>query len=89
MKVETIDKYYIEYGDVEYPCVEVMVSEGADGITDSYVVTLADIGLWSAMEDDYNNGVKKAVTIDNRIYYYCDSGVIEKCSDFGEIIKNV
>ena len=84
----TMEKGVIIYNGVEYPTIDIEWSKVSDVHSDE-MVTIADIELWYAMKDDYDNDVKKAVAIDNRIYYYCDSGFVASNPTEEEIIEEL
>lgn len=52
-------------------------------------VQVADIELWSAIKDDYENGVYEAKEIDDAIYFYCDSGFIASEPTDDEIVAKL
>ena len=56
-------------------------------IESNELVTIADYELWAAIEDDYEDGDKEAVWIDNNVYFYCDSGFIASNPTESEVIE--
>ena len=81
-----MERSSINYKGVDYPTVEIALSKVSD-IDSEALVTIADYELWAAIEDDYENGVKEAVCIDNNVYYYCDSGFIASNPTESEVIE--
>lgn len=87
----------IFYKGVEYPVIEIarnlIDSEWANSDT-SFIsdystdinFIIADIELWYAIEEDYENDKSTAVEIDNSIYYYCDSGFVASKPSEKEVI---
>lgn len=65
-------KYFEEWNGKKFPVREVMLPEELGG----YNANVADIDLWFAIEEDYNNGNADANAIDNSIYYYFNIGII-------------
>ena len=80
----------ITYKGVEYPVIEIarnlIDSEWKDA-NSSVTYILADIELWFALEEDYENADSMAVDIDNSIFYYCDSGFVASEPTEEEVIK--
>jgi len=68
-----MNKYFEEWDGKKFPVREVMFKVCDDTET---VVKVADIDLWDAIEEDYNNGNSEAHALDNDIYFYCDYGFI-------------
>ena len=68
-----MEKYYEEWDGKKFPVVEVMF-EVCDGM--ETMVKVADVDLWDAIEEDYNNGNSDAHALDDDIYFYCDYGFI-------------
>ena len=81
-----MERSFIEYNGVKYPTIEIALSKVSD-IESDEIVTIADYELWSAIEDDYEEGVKDAVWLDDKIYYYCDSGFIASNPTEDEVIE--
>ena len=75
---------------VEYPVIEIarnlIDSEWKDA-NSSFTYILADIELWFALEEDYENADSMAVDIDNSIFYYCDNGFVASEPTEEEVIK--
>lgn len=90
-----MERSYIEYKDKRYPTVEISANKIDPFYKDEpdYVThQIADVELWNAIKDDSEKSVRKAVEIDNDIFYYCDSGFIASKPTEGEVIhyfKNV
>ena len=80
----------ITYKGVEYPVIEIarnlIDSEWKDA-NSSVTYILADIELWFALEEDYENADSMAVDIDNSIFYYCDNGFVASEPTEEEVIK--
>lgn len=70
-----MERSNINYKGIDYPIIEISLSKVSD-IESDEIVTIADCELWMAIEDDYYNGDKEAVWLDDKIYFYCDSGFI-------------
>ena len=68
-----MNKYFEEWDGKKFPVREVMF-EVCDGM--ETVVKVADVDLWDAIEEDYNNGNSDAHALDDDIYFYCDYGFI-------------
>ena len=68
-----MEKYYEEWDGKKFPVREVMF-EVCDGM--ETIVKVADVDLWDAIEEDYNNGNSDAHALDDDIYFYCDYGFI-------------
>ena len=51
------------------------------------LVTIAEYELGAKIEDDYEDGDKEAVWIDNNVYFYCDSGFIASNPTESEVIE--
>ena len=81
-----MEKSYIEYKGERYPTIEISLNKISDIESEERVV-LADIELFFAIEEDYENDVYEAVDIDNSVYYYCDSGFVESCPSESEVIE--
>lgn len=77
-----MEKYFEEWNGKKFPVREVMLPEELGG----YKANVADVDLWDAIEDDYNNGNSEANALDNDIYFYCDYGFIESNPTDEEII---
>ena len=76
----------INYKGIDYPTIEIAVSK-VSNIESNELVTIADYELWAAIEDDYEDGDKEAVWIDNNVYFYCDSGFIASNPTESEVIE--
>lgn len=81
-----MERSFIEYNGVKYPTIEIALSKVSD-IESNELVTITDYELWAAIEDDYEDGDKEAVWIDNNVYFYCDSGFIASNPTESEIIE--
>ena len=68
-----MNEYFEEWDGKKFPVREVMF-EVCDGM--ETVVKVADVDLWDAIEEDYNNGNSDAHALDDDIYFYCDYGFI-------------
>ena len=76
----------INYTGIDYPTIEIALSK-VSNIESNELVTIADYELWAAIEDDYEDGDKEAVWIDNNVYFYCDSGFIASNPTESEVIE--
>ena len=75
-------KYYIEYRGNKYPYVELSYGKLFNDDTNlNYFVKVADVSLWDAIEEEYNNNDMVANDIDNDIFFYCDYGYIDNCTE--------
>lgn len=81
-----MERSNINYKGIDYPTIEIPLSKVSD-IESDEIVTIADCELWVAIEDDYYNGDKEAVWLDNKIYFYCDSGFIASNPTESEVIE--
>ena len=81
-----MEKFYIEYNGKSYPYVELAYNKIYDDEISSHMVKIADVSLWDAIEDDYNNGKREAEEIDGEIFFYCDYGFIDNCNE-GELLE--
>lgn len=77
-------KYFEEWDGKKFPVREVMFNVCDDMET---VVNVADVDLWDAIEEDYNNGNSEAHALDNDIYFYCDYGFIASDPTDEEIVE--
>ena len=77
-----MEKYFEEWNGKKFPVREVMLPQALGG----FVAKVADFELWNAIEDAYYDGDKTANSIDNDIFYYCDSGFIASDPTDDEII---
>ena len=83
-----MEKYFEEWNGKKFPVRKIQLPEELGG----YEANVADVDLWNAIEEDFNNGDSEAHAIDNDLFYYCDSGFI--ASDptdeeiIGHLIKN-
>lgn len=77
-------KYFEEWDGKKFPVRTVVfpIQEGFDT-----PINVADIDLWDAIEEDYDNGNSEAHALDNDIYYYCDYGFIESDPTDEEIVE--
>lgn len=80
-----MERSKINYKGVDYPTIEIQLSKVSD-IKSDEIVILADYELWAAIEDDYRDGDKVAVWIENDVYFYCDSGFIASNPTESEVI---
>jgi len=78
-----MEKYFEEWNGKKFPVVEVMFNVCEDMDT---IVKVADVDLWDAIEEDYNNGNSDAHALDNDIYFYCDYGFIASNPTDKEIV---
>ena len=83
-----MEKYFEEWNGKKFPVrvirlPEELLPEELVG----YDAYFADIDLWDAIEEDYNNGNKEAIEIDNDIYFYLDSGFIASDPTDEEIVE--
>ena len=62
-----MERSFIEYNGVKYPTIEIALSKVSD-IESDEIVTIADYELWAAIEDNYEDGDKDAVLVEN--YHY-------------------
>ena len=81
-----MERSNINYKGIDYPTIEIPLSKVSD-IESDEIVTIADCELWAAIEDDYYNGDKEAVWLDDKIYFYCDSGFIASNPTESEVIE--
>lgn len=79
-----MNKYFEEWDGKKFPVREVMF-EVCDGM--KIMVNVADVDLWDAIEEDYNNGNSDAHALDNDIYFYCDYGFIASNPTDEEIVE--
>ena len=80
----------ITYKGVEYPVIEIarnLIDSEYKTADSSVTYILADIELWFALEEDYENADSMAVDIDNSIFYYCDNGFVASEPTKEEVIK--
>ena len=80
----------ITYKGVEYPVIEIarnLIDREWENADSSFTYLIADIELWFALEEDYENGDSLAIGIDNSIFYYCDSGFVASEPTEEEVIK--
>ena len=81
-----MERSKINYKGIDYPTIEIALSK-VSNIESNELVTIADYELWAAIEDDYEDGVKEALWIDNDVYFYCDSGFIASNPTESEVIE--
>ena len=81
-----MERSKISYKGIDYPTIEIALSK-VSNIESNELVTIADYELWAAIEDDYEDGDKEAVWIDNNVYFYCDSGFIASNPTESEVIE--
>lgn len=81
-----MERSNINYKGIDYPTIEIPLSKVSD-IESDEIVTIADCELWVAIEDDYYNCDKEAVWLDDKIYFYCDSGFIASNPTESEVIE--
>ena len=81
-----MERSKINYKGIDYPTIEIALSK-VSNIESNELVTIADYELWAAIEDDYEDGDKEAVWIDNNVYFYCDSGFIASNATESEVIE--
>lgn len=79
-----MNKYFEEWNGKKFPVREVMFNVCDDTKTS---VNVADIDLWDAIEEDYNNGNSEAHALDNDIYFYCEYGFIASDPTDEEIVN--
>lgn len=80
----------ITYKGVDYPVIEIarnLIDSEWENADSSFTYLIADIELWFALEEDYENGDTMATGIDNSIFYYCDSGFVASEPTEEEVIK--
>lgn len=78
-----MNKYYEEWNGKKFPVREVMLPEELGG----FVTNVATGELWNAIECAYDANDKKAINIDDSIYFYCEYGFIESDPTDEEIIE--
>ncbi len=82
------EKYQEEWNGKKYP-VRVVPIDEALGVGSP--IKVADYELWAAIEFAYSHACvknhRRAVEIDNEIYYYCNSGFIDSDPSDEEIIE--
>lgn len=76
-------KYYEEWYGKKFPVRVVKLPEELGG----FVANVADYELWAAIEDDCEEDNAFAISIDNSIYFYCDSGYIASDPTDEEIVE--
>ena len=81
-----MERSKINYKGIDYPTIEIALSK-VSNIESNELVTIADYELWAAIEDDYEDGDKEAVWIDNNVYFYCDSCFIASNPTESEVIE--
>ena len=81
-----MERSKINYKGIDYPTIEIALSK-VSNIESNELGTIADYELWAAIEDDYEDGDKEAVWIDNNVYFYCDSGFIASNPTESEVIE--
>ena len=81
-----MERSKINYKGIDYPTIEIALSKVSD-IESNKLVTITDYELWAAIEDNYEDGDKEAVWIDNNVYFYCDSGFIASNPTESEVIE--
>ena len=81
-----MERSKINYKGIDYPTIEIALSK-VSNIESNELVTITDYELWAAIEDDYEDGDKEAVWIDNNVYFYCDSGFIASNPTESEVIE--
>ena len=81
-----MERSKINYKGIDYPTIEIALSK-VSNIESNELVTIADYELWAAIEDDYEDGDKEAVWIDNNVCFYCDSGFIASNPTESEVIE--
>ena len=81
-----MERSKINYKGIDYHTIEIALSK-VSNIESNELVTIADYELWAAIEDDYEDGDKEAVWIDNNVYFYCDSGFIASNPTESEVIE--
>ena len=80
----------ITYKGVDYPVIEIarnLIDREWENADFTFTYFIADIELWFALEEDYENGDTIAIGIDNSIFYYCDSGFVASEPTEEEVIK--
>ena len=80
----------ITYKGVDYPVIEIgrhLIDREWENADSSFTYLIADIELWFALEEDYENADTIAIGIDNLIFYYCDSGFVASEPTEEEVIK--
>lgn len=80
----------ITYKGVDYPVIEIarhLIDKEWENADSTFTYLIADIELWFALEEDYENGDSLAIGIDNSIFYYCDSGFVASEPTEEEVIK--
>lgn len=80
----------ITYKGVDYPVIEIarnLIDSEWENADSSFTYLIADIELWFALEEDYENADTMAIGIDNSIFYYCDSGFVASEPTEEEVIK--
>ena len=81
-----MERISIDYCGKCYSVILISLDKVSD-ISSSEMVRIADVSLWDAIEEDYDNGVRDAVDLDNDIYFYCDYGVIDSFKSELDVIK--
>lgn len=83
-----MERGYIEYKGISYPAAEIGLSK-ITGEETGLTVTVADIQLWEDMKDDFERGDAEAASVDEGIFFYCESGVITFAGDEDEVAAYV
>ena len=79
-------KYYEEWEDRKFPVRTVTLPDDFFEMAGEKV-NVADVELYHAYEVEYEKGDEKAASIDDSIYYFCDSGFIASDPSDEEIIR--
>ena len=81
-----MEKGCIEYNGAVFPTIYIELDKVSD-IDSDEIVTLADLSLWDAIEEDYWKGDSVAVSIDDDVYFYCDYDVIDGMNSESDVIE--
>ena len=81
-----MEKSYVEWKGEKFPVRTLDLPESWDYVNP---VNVSDVELWDNIEQDYYNGNKKAVSLDNSIFYYFDCGWLGTDPTDEEIIERL
>ena len=83
-----MERDFIEYKGINYPVVSIdSLKIDKDGGIDGIDYKVADVELWNAIEDDFNDGVQDAIDIDCDIFFYCSGQLIAGNPSEDEVIE--
>ena len=83
-----MERDFIEYKGIKYPVINIeSLKIDKDGGIDGVNYNIADVELWEAIEDDYNDGDRLAMDIDCDIFFYCGEQLIASNPSEDEVIE--